>query len=253
MTNEGSRRKVAAVERALRIPAAFRRGEASLSLAELAKRTGLYKSTILRLTASLEEAGYLVRLEDGRWRPGPMLSQLGAIYQASFDLRDYVERTLQWVADQSGESTAFYVKDGDMRVCLYRIEGAQSIRQHILVGEHLPLDRGGPGRVLTAFSGGTDEVSEQIRQCCYYVSRGERDPAAYGVAVPVFELHRLVGALGIIGPAPRFTEAAIERHIELALGAGVRLTSQLGGNTNSMTAQLQIRRDHASGIAEGAS
>ena len=44
---------VAAVERALSVLGAFRDGDASLSLHELAARTGLYKSTILRLLVSL--------------------------------------------------------------------------------------------------------------------------------------------------------------------------------------------------------
>ncbi|WP_108661379.1 IclR family transcriptional regulator [Acuticoccus kandeliae] len=242
MTSDTTRRKVAAVDRALLIPAAFKRGEASLSLAELAKRTKLHKSTILRLAASLEDAGYLVRLEDGRWRLGSTLSRLGALYQAAFNLGDYVEPALQWAADRSGESTAFYVKDDNVRVCLYRVESAQSVRHHIMVGEHLPLNIGGPGRVLTAFTGGTDPTSDEVRERYYYVSRGERDPSAYGVSVPVFDLRNLVGALGIIGPAPRFTEEAIDNYIDLALEAGIRLTGQLGGRADEMRRVLEARR-----------
>ena len=43
----------AAVDRALSLLAAFRSGDAALSLAELDTRTRLYKSTALRLLASL--------------------------------------------------------------------------------------------------------------------------------------------------------------------------------------------------------
>ena len=58
---------VAAVERALAILDAFTEQDRSLTLAQVATRTGFYKSTILRLAASLEKKGYLIRLADGGW------------------------------------------------------------------------------------------------------------------------------------------------------------------------------------------
>ena len=62
--------RVEAVERALTILEAFREGEESLSLAALAEKTGFYKSTILRLAASLERFGYLAREPSGMLPPG---------------------------------------------------------------------------------------------------------------------------------------------------------------------------------------
>ena len=52
---------VAAVDRALAIRDAFTDQDQKLSLAELAKRTGLYKSTAIRLAKSLEKGRYLHR------------------------------------------------------------------------------------------------------------------------------------------------------------------------------------------------
>ena len=64
MAGEGG---VAAVHRALTILDAFTESDQKLGLAELAKRTGLYKSTLLRLAKSLEKFGYLIRSEDGSY------------------------------------------------------------------------------------------------------------------------------------------------------------------------------------------
>ncbi|MDO9217858.1 MAG: helix-turn-helix domain-containing protein, partial [Lacisediminimonas sp.] len=47
---------VAAVERALAILNSFRPGDGSLSLHDIAERTGLYKSTILRLIVTLTQS-----------------------------------------------------------------------------------------------------------------------------------------------------------------------------------------------------
>ncbi|MFX7854014.1 helix-turn-helix domain-containing protein, partial [Acinetobacter baumannii] len=54
---------VAALDRAFAILFAFRPGDYALTLAELAARTGLYKSTILRLAGSLIQHRMLYRLE----------------------------------------------------------------------------------------------------------------------------------------------------------------------------------------------
>ncbi len=59
---------VSAAERALAVLTAFRRGDSALSLAELAERTGLVKSTILRLALSLQQYRLLARLPDGSYR-----------------------------------------------------------------------------------------------------------------------------------------------------------------------------------------
>ena len=77
--------RVEAVERALTILEAFREGEEALSLAALAEKTGFYKSTILRLAASLERFGYLARTPTGLYRLGPSLWRLGSLYRRSFD------------------------------------------------------------------------------------------------------------------------------------------------------------------------
>ena len=61
---------VAAVDRALSILAAFEDGNRQLELAELARRTGLYKSTLLRLAVSLERGGMLRRGADGAFQIG---------------------------------------------------------------------------------------------------------------------------------------------------------------------------------------
>ena len=233
---------VAAVDRALAILAAFRLGERSLSLAEISQRTGLYKSTILRLSRSLERAGYLVRLDDGRFRLGPTLSRLGAMYQAAFNLRDYVEPVLQRLVDRCGETAAFYIREGNVRVCLFRVEAMHSVRHHINAGEHLPMSHGGSARVLKAFSGDTDAVSEQIRRDYYYFSFGERDPETTGVAVPVFGVEGLCGALAVIGPTTRLTPTILKRHLLEVLEASANLSSRLGGDVTGLRAAILRER-----------
>src|SRR5919199_1071137 len=72
---------VATADRVLSILTAFRRGDGALELAELAARTGLVKSTIMRLAISLERYGFLMRQHDGSYRLGAEGGRLRAIFQ----------------------------------------------------------------------------------------------------------------------------------------------------------------------------
>src|SRR5437764_4215464 len=76
----------AAVDRALSLLAAFRSGDRTLTLSELAARTRLYKSTALRLLASLEHARLVVRQGEGVYSVGPEVARLHAVFTGSFSL-----------------------------------------------------------------------------------------------------------------------------------------------------------------------
>jgi DNA-binding IclR family transcriptional regulator len=223
--------RVEAVERALAILGAFAEGGPRLPLAELARRTGLYRSTILRLAASLERFGYLHRDGDGQFRLGPTLWRLGVLYQNAFNLADYVRPVLRQVVDELGETAAFYIREGDRRICLYRVNSARTVSSHLEEGADLPLDRGASARVLVAFTGGKGDLYESIRGRGSYASFGERDPEAAAVAVPVFGPGRtLVGALGVTGPRNRFDRAACARMAKVLAGKAASLGRALSGS-----------------------
>ena len=145
----------AAVDRALSLLGAFRAGDAALSLAELAERTQLYKSTALRLLASLEHAHLLQRLDDGRYALGGEVARLHGIYAASFSLDRVVMPVLRQLVANTGESAAYHVRQGQApnqtRLCLYRVDSPHPVRDHIRAGDVLPLHQGTGGRVLSAF------------------------------------------------------------------------------------------------------
>ena len=103
---------MAAVDRALSLLLAFDEADRSLALAELAERTGLYKSTVLRLLASLLHAGFMQRLDDGRYRLGPALARLSKRYAGSFSLEEVVLPVLRELVDITQESAAFHVRQG---------------------------------------------------------------------------------------------------------------------------------------------
>ncbi len=189
--------RVEAVERALTILEAFGQDRETLSLADLAGDTGFYKSTILRLCGSLEQFGYIRRLEDGRFQLGPTLWRLGSRYRHSFDLGEHIRPELKRLVEATGETASFFVREGEDRICLYRQNSPKSVRHHIEEGDRLPLGVGA-GRVFLAYSGGKGDVYNDIRTEGFYTSRGERNQDLAAVAVPVFDGSGILrGALSV--------------------------------------------------------
>jgi DNA-binding IclR family transcriptional regulator len=222
---------VDAVERALTILEAFADGSTRLTLTEVTQRTGFYRSTILRLAVSLEKFGYLHRDADKQFRLGPSLWRLGANYQSNFDLAEYVRPVLKAVCDAVGETAAFYIRDGDKRICLYRHNASRVVRSHLDEGSETTLERGASARILMAYTGAAGDFYERIRKQGYYVGLGERDPETGGVAVPVFGIgDKLVGSLGVTGPLHRFDEASQVLMKEVLVEQARRLTATLGGH-----------------------
>lgn len=209
---------VAAVDRALSLLAAFRAGETALTLSDLALRTGLHKSTCLRLLASLLHAQLLQRTRDGHYALGLAVPQLHSIYRAGFALGSVVYPVLERLVQRTQECAAYSVirqpDDGGapLRLCLYRVNSAQTLRDHVREGDLLPLNRGAGGRVLLAFSSAAElkalgysasraeqAVWHTVRQQGYFAATGDRTPELAGIAAPVFE--------GLSRPAEGFVQA----------------------------------------------
>jgi len=233
---------VTAVTRALSLMEAFAIGEATLSLAELSRRSGMHKTTALRLARTLAQSNYMVQTEEGQWRLGPAAGWLGARYQSGFDVNQVVEPVLHELVKTSGESASFYVREGDIRSCIARVEGPQSVRHNVRIGERLPLDKGAPGRVILAFSGAPGPVYEAIRERGFHISMGEREAEVASVAAPVFGTNwRLLGSLCISGPSARLTKAKLEKHAKSVVRAGNQLSYSLAGAKSAETPRAVSR------------
>lgn len=215
----------AAVDRAISLLAAFRAGDKALGVTELAERTRLYKSTVLRLLASLAHGGLMQRTGEGRWTLGPELARLASIYAASFSLEDVVLPVMRGLVERTRESVAFHVRQGDRRLVLFRVDSPHLLRDHVRAGDLLPLDRGAGGRVLLACSGARGRLYEQVRRDGYVMVTGDRVPGLVGISAPVWNAAaELVGALTLTVPEQRYQPAFRD---ELRKAAA-HLTEQLG-------------------------
>lgn len=227
---------VIAVARAFAILDAFKASESALGLGELARRTGLHKTTVLRIARTIAATGYMVQLQNGSWRLGAGAAWLGARYQTTYDQTASIEPVLRELSSTTGESAAFYVREGDARVCVVRVDGPQTIRHHVRVGELLPLNRGAIGRVLLAFSDEPGKLYDTIRATGHHFTAGERDPQVSSIACPVFGINRcLIGCVAITGPILRLTRVMAKKHVPAVRKAAGRLSFELGGHAAGVT------------------
>ena len=215
----------AAVDKAIAVLAAFRPGDKSLSVTELAERTRLYKSGVLRVLASLAHGRLVQKTANGLWALGPEVARLASIYCASFSLEDVILPEMRALVERTGESVAFHIRQGDQRLVLYRVDSPQLLRDHVRAGDLLPLDRGAGGRVLMACAGAKGRMYDQVRRDGYVMVTGDRVPGLVGISAPVWNAaHELVGALTLTAPEQRaqpwFADAL--RH------SAKTLTEQLG-------------------------
>lgn len=221
----------ASADRLLTVLTAFKGGDDALELTELAKRTKLVKSTIMRLCISLERFNLIERMADGRYRLGTEIARLGSVYLQSFALESHILPVLEALVEASGETASFYVRRGDHRLCLFRVDSPSLLRMHVRPGDLRPMDQSSIAQVLRAFDGGKAKVSKT--KVPMYTS-GTTDPHVSSIATPVFGGGgRLLGALAITGPASRLTSARANQFAPTLKRAGEALSGELGGLTNA--------------------
>ena len=207
------------LERGLVILECFSREQPRLHLREFADHTGLDKATLLRLLGAFLRGGWVQRFEDGRYAPGPAALRLSGIYLSTFNLADRLQPVLGRVMQLTGETVAFYIRSGSERVCLYRDNTPRGVAHHVEVGNRIALSAGGSSaHVLLAYTGDNSPTSRRVRAQGWWMTRNERLPDLASIAVPVFEGDgHFLGALVVIGPSSRQTEASQRKAMKAAV------------------------------------
>ena len=225
---------VASVQRALSILDAFLEGPPTLSLAGLASRTGLYKSTIARLVLTMEQDGYMVRTTDGGFHIGSKPLRLAKLFQNAVQPDYLVLPVLNDLVDKTKESASFMIRQGQFRITLYRVDSPQTIRDHGAPGDIVALGKGATNHVFDSFTSGATESGEGPRKIVY-TTTGENTPGMTGVAAPVFgakSRHDCVGVIVLTGPEHRLMIGNIERTEKCVMQSARTLTERLGGDVS---------------------
>jgi len=227
------------------------RGE-SLGVSELARRTGLPKSTSHRLLGILEAAGLVERLAKG-YRIGDRLQGISGVLKADYpaDLREVSLPFLQDLYELTHETIHLGVLVGNDVHCVEKLYGHRRSPIRSRVGGSLPVHSTALGKALLAYSAPavqrtvltapmraftsattiqplqlTQELRTTLRNGLAF-DRSETHHAVACVAAPVLDPQgRAVAAISVGGPNDRFDPAAVaERLRRVARAASVALAA----------------------------
>jgi IclR family pca regulon transcriptional regulator len=140
---------VQSLARGLSVITAFDAEHPSMTLSEIAGRTGLTRATARRFLHTLVELGY-VRF-DGKWFSlTPQVLRLGTAYLSGLGLPQIAQPHLEQLSARLGESTSAAVLDGDEIVYVARVATRRIMTVGITVGTRFPAYATSMGRVLLA-------------------------------------------------------------------------------------------------------
>lgn len=219
---------VRSVARALDILSLLTEERPTMSLRDIVAETGLAKTTVIRMTQTLEQLGLLWSVPHG-FMAGPALWRWAHLTERAWELQPDTRQAMRELAEKHRETVNLYVRRDIYRVCIAQQESTQSLRHVVRVGDELPMWAGASSRIL--LSGAADPLLERVadtspsgRQVLPQlregiaeaaasgsaVSRGEREAGITAVAVPVRgKSGDVVAALSLSGPSTRFTEDRI--------------------------------------------
>ena len=146
--------------RALALLDAFDEHHPRLSLTEVARRSGLARSTAHRLLAELEAWQGLVRRPDGRYEIGRRIWDLGLLAPVHRELREVAQPFLQDVFAATRENVHLAVREGPNALYVEHICGQRAVPLLSRAGSRLPLHATGVGKALLAHAPRT--VQEQV-------------------------------------------------------------------------------------------
>lgn len=141
------------------ILSAFRPGDNALGVSELARRTGLPKSSVHRLTGHLADHGLLER--DGhRMRLGLKLFEIGQLATRRRGLVDAARPLLADLREATRNTVHLAVLEGTEVVYFEVLPGPDAPRLPSRVGGRFPAHATGVGKAMLAFS--DDDVVERV-------------------------------------------------------------------------------------------
>jgi IclR family transcriptional regulator, acetate operon repressor len=244
-TSDGSNRSVRRAVALLRLLA--QEGE-PVGVNEIARRSGLHKSTASRLLATLEREG-MVEREAGaeRYRLGGGLVRLAWRAERPGDLRAVARPALEALVEQARDTVHLAIRDGHEAVNIEQLDGPHLMREASWVGRRTPLHCVANGKALLAFAPPQliDQVLrgtlpaftsrtivdartlrgqlQSIRTRGYAVALGEIEEGLNAVAAPVLGPQGAVAAVSVSGPAYRVTPERIPELARLAVAAAEQI------------------------------
>lgn len=255
-TNGGTDAKGASVVvNAIAVLRTFTAEEPLLGVTEIANRVGMHKSSVSRILATFEQENLVERdPETKRFRLGLGLIAVAGPLLAEMEERRVAYPVLRQLTEQTGETSALMLWNGDEAICVEQIASHHQIKHTTPLGARyrdamsasvqvflstLPAERvrellrsgtitfpGLDDAGLAAYEARLQDVAQRGWAGNY----GESSMDEVGVAAPVRD-HRGDVVAAVLIPAPRFRVSTeqFESLGEACVAASAKVTTRLGG------------------------
>src|SRR5712671_3175996 len=115
--------RLSSVANAIRLLKVFSEDEYEIGISNLAKRLGLAKSTVHRLASTLIAEKILEQnVQDGRYRLGLLLFELGSLVRRKMDVSAEARPLLKALMEQTGETVHLALLEDQAVLYINRIE-----------------------------------------------------------------------------------------------------------------------------------
>lgn len=226
-----------------------------MSLAEIAKESGLAKSTAHGLLATLKDFRYVEQTAfDGKYRLGIRLFEVGSVVANSWDVRRVAAPHIEGLVEELGETVHLAVLDEDRVLYIDKRESRRSIRIVSQVGLRLHAHCSGVGKVLLAHLP-ADELRRIVASCGLprYTKNTITDPARLDeelalvrrrgyavdneeimdglrcVAAPIRDhTGKVCAAISVSGPVARLAQERFELAVSLVTQTASAISGALG-------------------------
>lgn len=252
---KGDANSVFALRRGLSILDTFSGREGDLGVNEIARVVGMHKSTVSRLCATLENAGYLERnVSTNRFRLGARIHQLAGSSSPTTDVRIVARPVMLELVETSRETATLGVREGGDIVTIDVVDGLNFMRMATRVGMRTQMHASAVAKAILAFMP-PDELDEllrdwpltvltpntitepaalrdtlaEVRQRGYALDLEELEVGLRCVAAPIRDpAGEVVAGVSISGPRHRMTDDAMRRFGPLVRAAGEQISARLG-------------------------
>lgn len=170
---ENDRQFVTSLARGLEILRCFGPGDRALANQEIARRTGLPKPTVSRLTHTLTRLGYLRQApSEVKYALGTAVLGLGFSALGQMDVRRVARPLMQALAEHTHASMNLGVRDRTSMIYIDTYRNAASFTVQLDVGSRLPIATTSMGRAYAC-------ALPEAERAALLVEVREADPAAW--------------------------------------------------------------------------
>ena len=265
---------IQSVNRAIQILFAFTVEEPLLGISDLSRKLGINQSTVHHLVQSLISSELIEQeLNSKKYRLGLRTIELGGRMLRSRNLSVVVQQYLHHVADRLEETTYLGVLVNGELLNLEQVCGPHLVQHCGWQGRRTPFHCTSAGKALAAFLPGVEldrlikgkglpaltantitdvevlkQELEKVIEDGYALNIGELEDQNNAVAVPIKGpgKNQAVAALGVVGPAYRFTEMKCREAVPYLKSVAVEISGLLysGGSWVQISPESSKSANH---------